>query len=200
LIGLTQEQNKYLLRRATALAATITRLGMEKASFIGHSKGAHIAAQVATRASIDLEVPGLVLVNGVGIGETGNMKGQFISNTRSNELFDPKNEYFGLLLEAIPSAASSFVYGVTHVRRWLKEKKDIQTTYPETWDMIDEAVESGTTVTVMHAVDDRALEINGARLQAAHRPKVNFIETAGGHSNIYTPEVTKQIVNAIVQD
>lgn len=196
--GATELQNRYELRRATGVLGLI--IGIEErfdteipsASLFGHSEGGRVMAHVATAPNSNIKIPKLVVANSVGTGKTQGVLGQLASNFNGNELF--QGDSFGLLTEAIPSALESTAYALTHIRRWLREKKIIETA--NIWDVLDEAsIGDGVDVRVMHAVDDRVISFWPAQRSAEARPHIDFLATEGGHSNIYNPEIAEIIAD-----
>ena len=184
--------NRYRLRRPTGVLAIAEALGIYQASLFGHSEGARIMAEVALSGK--LQVPKFVAVNGVGIGCVQPIGSQLRSNVSANELFS--GESFGLMREAVPSAVKSGIYAASHLRRWWRERDVIMR--ENLWPKLDEiALANGTAVTVMHAMGDMALGYEFAALSAQNRPHINFIPTEGGHSNVYTPEMTALIAGQI---
>lgn len=187
----TSWDNRYRLRRPTAVLAIAEALDIESASLFGHSEGGRIMATVAV-APKRFHIPKLVIANAVGTGDTQGISGQIKSNFDSNELFD--GESFGLLTEAVPSAFWSTVFAVTHLRRWNREKSVIERA--DIWPTLDEAVlQNGVKTAVLHATGDHVISFADAEVRARKRPHVNFIQTEGGHSNVYTLEQAQFIAD-----
>jgi len=190
----TPRDNRYRLRRPTAVLALAEALGIESASLFGQSEGGRVMATVAI-APKRLHIPKLVVANAVGTGITMGVSGQVKSSFDNNELFDGKN--FDLLKEAIPSALESTAYAVSHPRRWLREKSVIENS--DIWPTLDEvALFQDIDTVVMHAKGDRAISFAESELQARIRPHLTFIPTEGGHSNIYTREQAELIANQFI--
>ncbi len=198
----SQWQNRYSLRRPTAVLALVEALEIRydteirSASLFGHSEGGRVMSLVASAPHSKLHTSKLVVANSVGAGHTQGAKGQLKSSLRKNELFFASG--FDLLTEAIPSVIESASYAVTHPRRWSREKQVIETY--DIWDTLDELVlDTGIDTTVMHATHDMVISFESAELAARGRPHITFIPTEGGHSNIYTPSMAWAIADQFSQ-
>jgi pimeloyl-ACP methyl ester carboxylesterase len=192
----SRRANRLRLRRPTGLAALLLALNIGEASFVGHSDGGRITTTLLAESNLDINVPRLVVVNSVGVANNNGVKGMTRSNTSSNELFHGAVEK----RDALESAVVSTTYGMTHPRRFLSEKRMIDEAGVDLWENLSLVAKNGADVTVLHARGDQVLDFASAAAHAPSYPGITFIPTVGGHSNIYTEDVTNQIVSLVTEN
>jgi len=175
-------QNRFQLRRPTSLLYLCERLGIVNRSYVGHSEGARVVSIAAQKsAELDHNVGKVVIVNGVGTGDSSN---GYLRLLRSNSSTIETVKRGDLSWrETVASAIGSTGHYLTHPRRTLREKHVIQNT--NLWETIDQLRPLNIPVSVLHARDDALVSFQESAEQAQERPWVHFQATDGSHTNVY---------------
>lgn len=178
-------------RRPAALLAMCERLGIEQASFIGHSEGAQVGVMAANADTPPIDFNTMLLVNGVGIGTLATKQNKSKSKNKADANFQGA-EKSELVLSGIDSAWSALTMPGQNYR----EIANIR--HFDAWECgaIDVAKSICKKLVLLHAIDDRV--IDGADVEErATESDTEYLLTTGGHSNIYSRSIQQLIVKTL---
>jgi pimeloyl-ACP methyl ester carboxylesterase len=194
------------LRRPAAVAAILLGLrgeydlSLEDARFMGHSYGGAILTTLLAENTIGLGA-GLVLVaNSVGTGETLGLRGlaATIKNSarkRSQSAEYPKSEK--VVVKSLGSAMTAGAFALAHPLQWHGEMTAM-TNEMGTFARLDMLHDRGADVSVFHAKDDSVINFRTSQARASEYPQIDFVETEGGHDNLYTGDIIEQIIRRVL--
>ncbi len=187
------EQNRYFYRRPTGLLQACVDLDIDSCVYIGHSEGVRIGLTAALADRQPVQFHQMILVNGVGTGDTSGPQGMLRANAHA---IRTRHQSEASTSEALRSFRDSAIHFATHPRR-TKREADVIQGY-DAWADI-ERLDPDTNTTVMNARDDHLINFQVAEAASREHTNVTFIPTDGSHSNIYGAVIRELIISELMK-